>query len=98
MDEIAAEDGSQRQFVPNPSYAGRKPEPLTPACHDKSPMLDVECLGCGETFHIHETQFAQAPKRKPIGLRCTSCGVVEKFTLANIKATFAELRRLGWIA
>jgi hypothetical protein len=89
---------TERKFVANPKYAGRKPEPLTPACHDRSPMLDVECTKCGDTFHIHETQFAQTPKGSAIGLRCTSCGFVEKMTLTNLKASFAELRRLGWIA
>jgi hypothetical protein len=85
-------------FRENPNYAGRKPEILTPTCHDRSPCMDVECGSCGEFFHIHETQLARVPKHHGIQSACKNCGHVITFEPGYVEAGFAEMRRRGWIA
>lgn len=85
-----------KRWSENPSYAGRKPEPLTPACHDRSPMLDVQCL-CGAVDHIHETQLAGATDNTIIGMRCSRCRHVNEVPLSFLREGFAGLRERGWI-
>lgn len=82
----------------NPAYAGRTPEPLEPACHDRSPMLDVQCSACNGVNHVHETQIATFPTDATLGMRCQYCAHVNMFPIEGVRDGFAELRRRGWIA
>jgi len=89
---------SKRQFKENPSYAGRKPQPLTPACHDGTHMMDVECSACGNIDHLHESSLATIPENAMMGYRCQRCSHVTILEAASVRAGFAEMRRRGWIA
>lgn len=81
----------------NPAYAGRTPVPLTPACHDRTPMLDIQCTRCSQIDHVHEGQLAGAPANAVIGMRCSKCRHVREVELAFLRDGFAELRARGWI-
>lgn len=83
------------RWTDNPAFAGRTPERLDPACHDRSPMLDVQCDRCGDISHIHETQIA--PSASDVGMRCAKCRQIIIFRPGEIEAGFAEMRRRGWI-
>lgn len=85
-------------WTDNPAFADRKPELLTPACHDRSPMLDIQCDRCGMTDHIHESQLASAPADATIGLRCSKCRRIREAPATFLRDGFAEMRRRGWIA
>src|SRR5215831_17869772 len=61
------------KLTDNPTYAGLTPKPLTPACHDGSHMIDIQCSACGNIDHLHETVLAQVPKTAIVGCRCQSC-------------------------
>jgi len=86
------------RFKENPSYADKTPRPLTPACHDGSHMLDVQCSACGNIDHLHETMLAGMPDDAVIGARCQRCGHINILEAEYIRAGFAELRKRGWIA
>jgi hypothetical protein len=86
------------EWVDNPAYAVRRPTLLEPDCHDRSPMLDVQCTGCGATHHYHETQIARVPPCHGIRGRCPTCQAVLEFAPGTFEEGFAEMRRRGWIA
>jgi hypothetical protein len=86
------------RFVDNPNYAGKTPIPLEPACHDRTHMLDVQCSACSNIDHIHESLLTTIPVKAIVGCRCQACGYVNEFEAAYLRAGFAEMRRLGWIA
>ena len=83
------------ELVDNPAYAGREPEPLEPACHDRSPMLTVRC-SCGSDMHFHETQIRGDVGDLPVGARCLGCGELLTFPPGYLNKAFAEMRRRGW--
>jgi hypothetical protein len=88
----------KHRFKDNPNYAGKTPQPLLPACHDGSHMLDVECSACGNIDHLHESVLTRMPRDAIIGARCQSCGHVNVLEASYVRAGFAEMRRRGWIA
>jgi len=95
---MAVRSNKHHRFVENPNYAGKTPTPLTPACHDGSHMLDIQCSGCGNIDHLHESVLATMPKDAIIGCRCQRCGDVTPFEAAYLRSGFAEMRKRGWIA
>lgn len=78
----------------NPAYRERAPEALVPACHDRSPMIDVRC-DCGDISHVHETQVVP---ETTMGVRCPSCHDVMIIPADVLLDGFAEMRQQGWIA
>ena len=48
---------------------------LKPACHDKTPYLDLRC-DCGQIGHVHASQLQDAMKQgaTEIGTFCFGCG------------------------
>lgn len=88
----------RREFVENPTYAGLTPRPLTPACHDGSHMIDIQCSACGNIDHLHETVLATIPKNVIIGARCQTCHYVNALEANELRRGFAEMRKRGWIA
>jgi len=81
----------------NPTYAGLTPRPLTPACHDGSHMIDIQCSACGNIDHLHETALATIPRNAIVGCRCQSCHYVIPLEAKQLRAGFAEMRKRGWI-
>ena len=82
-------------FVDNPKYAGREPTPLQPACHDGSPSLDIQCTGCENITHIHESQIAGV--LVGVGARCAGCGELMVFPPGRLQQGFTEMRNRGWL-
>lgn len=85
-------------IVDNPAYAGETPRILEPACHDRTPMIDVRCAFCGGENHVHESQIAGAPSDADLAMRCARCGLPSVTTVALFREAFAELHHQGWIA
>jgi len=89
---------SRHRITDNPTYAGVTPKPLSPACHDGSHMIDIQCSTCGNIDHLHETVLANIPKNAIIGCRCQACHYVNPLEAKQLRAGFAEMRKRGWIA
>lgn len=88
---------SKWEVVPNPDWAGRKPEGVSESlCHDRSPFVEVQC-SCGAQQHFHETDIKKVPIDADIGSTCTGCGELLVFDAGVIPGLFARLRREGWI-
>lgn len=79
----------------NPAYAGLQPRLLDPACHDRSPMLDVRC-SCGADSHLHESQLKGIDKRARLGIRCSGCEAPMMIEVKALRGAFAHMRREGW--
>lgn len=79
----------------NPSYAGMQPHLLEPACHDRSPMLEIRCT-CGADSHLHETQLGSVPDRFDVGVRCSGCSETLFIRAHVLRETFAQMRKEGW--
>ena len=82
----------------NPTYAGLTPKPLTPACHDGSHMIDIQCSACGNIDHLHESVLTKIPKDAIIGCRCQTCHHINPIEAGELRRGFAEMRKRGWIA
>jgi len=89
---------SRHRITDNPTYAGVTPKPLSPACHDGSHMIDIQCSTCGNIDHLHETVLANIPKNAIIGCRCQACKYVNPLEAKQLRAGFADMRKRGWIA
>lgn len=84
------------RIVPNPAYEGRKPTLLTPACHDGTPSLDVQC-DCGHQMHVHESQITEYAFSVIIST-CHGCGEPLVFPSGFFPEAFGQMRADGWIA
>ena len=81
----------------NPAYKGVTPRKLTPACHDRSPMVDIECSFCGDMNHLHESQLDLPQEITELALRCARCGLPNVGSVEMFRDAFAQLRADGWI-
>lgn len=84
-------------ILSNPDFAGRTPQRLEPACHDRTPFLSFVCL-CGERGHLHESQIEGVPTDAVIALRCESCREFDDLLVTDIRQAFADMRAEGWYA
>lgn len=84
-------------LMENPSWEGRNPTPMRPACHDGSPFLTILC-SCGEAHHQHESRVGHIPDDTEIASRCQGCGRTMVFPPGFFKRAFAEMRAAGWYA
>lgn len=83
-------------FIENPALGGMKPRILKPACHDQTPMIDVECSYCKATNHIHESQIEGAPDDAELAMRCSNCRLPSIGMVYEMRAGFAKMRKDGW--
>jgi hypothetical protein len=79
----------------NPMYTGA-PRLMKPACHDRTPMVDVICGFCGATNHIHEGQIDGAPRDAELWMNCASCRKPSVMEISMMFETFEQMREEGW--
>jgi hypothetical protein len=82
-------------LLPNPAYAGKKPQILDAVCHDRTPFLTICCHACFAAMHVHESQLG--PPELEMAMRCARC---RKPTIAEpgeLQAAFQRMRDEGWI-
>jgi hypothetical protein len=85
-------------LIDNPAFGARgprTPRPLLPVCHDRSPLLTIQCA-CGAELHVHETQLPSDPS-VAVGCPCRGCGEVLLFEPGRLQEAFGEMRGRGWI-
>lgn len=82
-------------WVENERYTDLTPRLLEAECHDRSAFVTIAC-NCGEEMHVHETQIA-GHEKVTIGAPCKGCGETLLFPPGVLPASFADLRKRGWI-
>lgn len=80
----------------NPAFRGMKPRILEPACHDRTPMIDVKCSFCGSMNHVHESQLEGAPQDAELAMNCARCGLPSVGSVFQMRDAFDQMRKDGW--
>lgn len=80
----------------NPAYPLEEPRLLEPACHDRTPMIDMRCTYCGAMNHVHEGQLGDAPGDSELAMRCSQCRRSSVTTVHFLREGFADMRAAGW--